>query len=186
MKTSTLLLFAPLSLLVPTALVLPACSNALANCEADCDARGARCPLDDVNCAALCDTYVGLGDSGGCGDERLVYQGCVIDAACSTGCDAELRSLNECVSANSSAPCLRHCRDRDAAGCGDASCDDVCLLTEYVGRATDCETEVNRWTACLVDGPQCDAGTRCLSLFLDATSCRNAYCTANPEEPACD
>lgn len=162
-----------------------ACSASRANCVADCDARVERCPADNLNCTALCDTYVDLGDSGGCGDERLIYQNCVVDAACSTDCTPEYNALNNCVGDNSPATCLRYCRDREDAGCADANCANTCILTEYLGRATACEVEVDRWTACLDDGSTCDAAGRCLSLLLDANNCRTAYCSAHPDEPSC-
>lgn len=163
----------------------PACSNARGTCEADCELRIERCAVTNLDCAATCDTYVDLGDPGGCAEERLVYQSCVVDSACTTDCGAELASLNTCVAANSPGTCFRHCRDRADTGCGDGTCDDLCLATEYLGRATDCQLEVDRWTACLVDGSQCDAGLRCLGFLNDANNCRAAYCTANPTAPAC-
>lgn len=166
-------------------LVTSACSNSRATCVADCDARVERCPDDNVNCTALCDTYVDLGDSGGCGDERLIYQNCVVDSACTTDCTTELNALNNCVGDNSPSTCLRYCRDREDAGCADANCASTCILTEYLGRATECETEVNRWTACLDEGSTCDAAGRCLSLLLDANNCRTAYCGSHPDEPSC-
>lgn len=160
------------------------CSNNRAACEADCNSRVERCDLNNVDCAALCGTYVDLGDPYNCADERLVYQGCVVDSACTTECTSELGTLNDCVAAASGNACLAHCRERTAAGCGDAGCDDVCIGIEYAGRATGCRAEVDRWEACVAAAPTCDVFA-CVTELADANDCRTAYCAANPTAPAC-
>ena len=38
------------------------CANNRAACVADCESRIARCAAEDVDCPALCGTYVDLGD----------------------------------------------------------------------------------------------------------------------------
>lgn len=179
MKLRTFFLSAALLALVP------ACSNAAATCQADCELRVDSCPSTAVNCEALCNTYIGLGDSGGCSDERLLYQNCVVDASCTDGCAAEYAGLRACVGANSNAPCLTYCRSREAVGCGQDTCAGSCIDAEYVGRAAGCEAEVDLWVSCLTTGSQCDADSRCLSLYLDALGCAGDYCRANPDDPAC-
>jgi hypothetical protein len=160
------------------------CSANRAACEADCEGRVDRCSLTNVDCPALCGTYIGLGDPGGCSDERLVYQGCMVDSACTTDCATELGVLNDCVADNSPGVCLRRCRDRDAAGCGDPMCAAFCVGVEYLGQGTSCRAEVDRWYACLATAPACDL-LACLSELSDANNCRTSYCAANPSDPAC-
>lgn len=164
--------------------LLAGCANNRAACIADCESRIARCAAEDVDCPALCGTYVDLGDPYGCANERLVYQGCVVDAACTTDCASERGLVDRCIAERSGQRCIALCRERDAAGCGDPNCASLCLGVEYFARGTDCRAEADRWIACLDAAPICDA-LGCLDELGDANDCRNAYCAANPSDPAC-
>lgn len=162
----------------------PGCSQNRAACEADCESRVSRCSLDNVDCPALCGTYIDLGDPVGCADERLVYQGCVVDSACTTDCTTERNLLDACVAASSAHVCLARCRARQAAGCGDGGCAGLCLGVEYLARGTACRAEADRWYTCLAGAPTCEL-LACLSELNDANNCRTSYCAANPTDPAC-
>jgi hypothetical protein len=171
---------------VPTSFLLAAlavagCTNEVGGCEADC-ARYTTCG-DISDCAAWCDTLVGLADPA-CADERRSASRCAAGATCgSSTCSADSDLLTACIGARSPDRYQAWCRARDAASCGSASCVETGVLLTYAAIGTGCQAAWNTYLSCLAEPDPCGADVRCFDEAAAAVACRNAWCSSHDTAP---